>query len=62
LLVLGHDGNRLARLEVLEDQEEEIVDRLWNCELVPIRPDEFSFATLNHAAEIADLPLLRLRN
>jgi hypothetical protein len=42
LLVLGHDGNRLACLEVLEDQKEEIVDQLWNCKLVPIGPDKLS--------------------
>ena len=38
------------------------MDRLWNSDLVSIWSDQAGWAALNQPAEIADLPLLRLRN
>ena len=37
------------------------MDRLWNGDLVSVWSDQARLATLNQSAEIADLPLLRLR-
>jgi hypothetical protein len=58
LPMLGHDRNRVSRLQVPQDHEKKIVERLGDGYLAAIRSDQLGVSRLNQSAEIADLLLL----
>ena len=59
--VLVVEVKRYSDLQVLENREKEVVDRLGNGDLAAVRPDEFGVAPLDQATEVTDLRLLPFR-
>ncbi len=61
LLVLWDDRNGLARLQVLEDYQEKIVDGLRNRDLTPIGSGKFGLTALDQLAKDRESVVLGLR-